>query len=51
MQTIGGKKDRKLKDHDSSLFFKDHAKVAEALLQSLEENDTKGNRIISDYCT
>lgn len=34
------KKNISLKDHDSSLFFKDHTKVAEALLQSLEENDT-----------
>lgn len=40
MQIMGNKKDRKLKDHDANLFFKDHAKVAEALLQSLEENDT-----------
>jgi len=33
-------KTQRLKDHDPSLFFKNHAKVAEALLQSLEENDS-----------
>ena len=40
MHTKKEKKTQRLKDHDSSLFFKNHAKVAEALLQSLEENDS-----------
>jgi putative addiction module killer protein/probable addiction module antidote protein len=40
MPIIKSKKSRHLSAHDPSRFFKDHAKVAEALLQSLEENDS-----------
>ncbi|MGD0665411.1 MAG: hypothetical protein ABSA17_06750 [Rhabdochlamydiaceae bacterium] len=39
MPIIKSKKNSRLRDHDPSAFFKRHEKVAEALLQSLEEND------------
>jgi len=39
MPIIQSKKSGKLQDHDPSTFFKNHARVAEALLQSLEKND------------
>lgn len=40
MPIIKSKKNNKLRDHNPDVFFKQHAKVAEALLQSLEENDS-----------
>lgn len=40
MPIIKSKKNSKLRDHNPDAFFKRHEKVAEALLQSLEENDS-----------
>jgi len=39
MPIIKSGKNSNLRDHDPSEFFKQHDKVAEALLMSLEEND------------
>jgi probable addiction module antidote protein len=39
MPIVQSKKNSQIKDHDPRKFFKNHEKVAEALLQSLEEND------------
>jgi len=44
------RKRRKLRKHDPGAFFKDHVKVAEALLQCLEENDSSAFlEIINTY--
>jgi len=44
------RKKRKLHKHDPGTFFKNHAKVAEALLQCLEENDSSAFlEIINTY--
>ena len=39
MPIVKSKASAKLREHDPSEFFKRHEKVAEALLNSLEEND------------
>lgn len=39
MPIIKSKKNSALREHDPKAFFKQHDKVAEALLKSLEEND------------
>ena len=39
MPIVKSKKHSKIRDHDPTEFFKRHEKVAEALLQCLEEND------------
>lgn len=39
MPIVKSRAGAKLRDHDPSEFFKRHEKVAEALLNSLEEND------------
>ena len=40
MPIVKSKKDAASSEHNPSAFFKSHEKVAKALLQSLEENDT-----------
>ena len=39
MPTLKSKKNKGIKPHRASSFFRAHDKVAEALLESLEEND------------
>ena len=39
MPIIKSRKKSNLRDHDPNKFFKQHEKVAEALLMSLEQND------------
>jgi probable addiction module antidote protein len=39
MPLVRSKENNKLRNHDPKEFFRQHDKVAEALLQSLEDND------------
>ncbi len=41
MPIVKSKKNALFKEHNSSVFFKSHEKVAEALLQSLKDNDVE----------